>query len=231
MIIQGLTIRNYRGVEEMKLSFPRSVVLPPESAEAVLKAIGIILNSETVAGAKEEWGLEENSELVSKIDLQDETLYVRVSADRETRAPVWDIANDTGPVSTADYFNKIHIPPAEEKENCYLANRPYREVLDSYREPEKYYSPKEFSRATEGIGNTAVFRQAVLAKIREHKKMGPEKMDNLQLFVKVNTLWQMVQAVRDLHHEGHPVFIFEKPQGSGGRQIIKALKQQVFFVF
>ena len=103
--------------------------------------------------------------------------------------------------------------------------------MDSYREPEKYYEPKEFFRATEGISDTAVFRHAVSAKIREQRKAGPEKMDNLQLFVKVNTLWQSVQEIRDLHHEEWPLFVIteeKKDDCEFGKRLSTVVRRQVF---
>ena len=234
MIIRKLTIRKYRGVTERKYSFPRSLaVLPSDAAETVRRAIGIVLKSEELAGPPGTWELEAESEIVSEIVLQNETLLVRVTADPESGKPVWNVTNGQRLVSPTEYFYKIHVPPEEEKANCYLVNRSYREVLESYREPERFLSAKEFTRSTEGIGDTIVFRQVAMAKVRECTEKRSEKMDNLQLFVQLKDFWQTVQRIRDLHHEGWPVFFFAPhPELSIERlkeSLTKNYKRQVFF--
>ena len=231
MVIRNLTIQNYRGVGELQCTFPRSrVVLEAGISDTVLRAIGIVLKSTELAGPPGTWELEANSAFTSEILLQNRTLYVSVTVDKNNGRPVWRIFDGETPVSPTEYFYKVHVPPAEEKANCYLANRSYREVLESYREPEKYYGTLCFSMETEGIGNTSAFRQATSEAVKACKELNAEKTDNLQLFVRVNTLWQKVQAVRDLHHEGWPVFIYERPPEEAESKMIKKLRRQVFFV-
>ena len=232
MIIRKLMIRNYRGVGERKFSFsPSLVVLSPDVAETTLKALGIILGSEELAGPEETWELEAESEIAAEILLQDEKYIVRVKVTPESKTPARHITNGKREISPTEFFHRIHLPTAEERENCYLANRSYREVLDSYREPEKYYREKEFTKATEGIGDTGVFRRQTMALTRARET---EKMDNLQLFVRVNTLWQCVQKIRDLHHEEWPVFIIAKEKTDNNelrKQISKTMQRQVFCSF
>lgn len=225
-------IRSYRGVGERDFSFsPSLVVLPPDVAETTLKALGIILGSEELAGPEETWELEAESEIAAEILLQDEKYLVRVEVAPESKTPTRHITNGKREISPTEFFYRIHLPPAEERENCYLANRSYWEVLDSYREPEKYYGAKEFSKATEGIGDTGVFRRQTMALTSDRDT---EKMDNLQLFVKVNTLWQSVQTIRNLHHEEWPVFIILKEKTDNNerrKQISKIAQRQVFCSF
>ena len=60
---------------------------------------------------------------------------------------------------------------------------------------------------TEGIGTTRLFRR----KLRDLRNKGPSLADgsqrNFDLFLQLNTLWDEIEEIRDLHHEQWPIFI------------------------
>ena len=228
MIIRRLTIRNYRGVRRESFRFGNSlVVLSPERSKTVTKAIGILLKSEVLAGPPGQWEMEPGSELSAVVAMEEESVVVAAETDSETGEVSWRVTDQNGIDCTERFYKRIHIPPAEEKASCYLADRQYSEVLDSYMEKNRSPDPNLLPEETEGISNTSLFRQTARETVQECIKSKP---DNIQVFVKVNALWQQVQSIRDLHHENWPTFVLETEKGSKESSIREFGKKRQLFL-
>ena len=226
MFLERLTIRSFRRVKELEMSFePGRTVLPAKHAETVLRAIGILTKNEALSGPRAAWKLGKRAELRLTLRLEDGLYRIRCRRNPETERIEWKVIDEAGsPVDPKRFFARIHEAPAEARARCFDPEESYEELLRGLLEPERSYTPKAFFRMTEGIGTTRLFR----TKLRELRNKGPSGAQdtcaaerNFELFLRLNALWDEIEAVRDLHHERGPIFL-RGVEGfaAAGRQVI-----------
>ncbi len=232
MIIERLTIKNYRRVKYLDLRFgPSQAVLPGKDSETVMKAVGILTKNEALSGGKEAWKIGKRAFLSLEILLSDGRRTVTCRQDPETGKTVWKVYDGEGrTVDPNRFFHQIHESPEESRAGCFEPGRSYEDVLKGYLEPERYFTPRQFFKMTEGIGTTRLFRM----KLREVRNRGPSEKKgaerNQEFFRRIRSMWDDIEEVRNMHHERWPLFIWtenpDKAQGTGeycpddlGRQI------------
>ena len=235
MFMERLTIRNFRRVKELDLEFRHTLtVLPVEYAEVILKAIGILTKNEALSGPKAAWKLGKRAELALTIRLAEGRFRIACRRDPETERTEWKVEDDLGrAVDSKRFFARIHEVPAEAEARVFTWEQGYEEVLRSYEEPDRYFTARLFFRKTEGIGTTRLFRM----KLRELRNKGLCEADgkveirgpsgedsahrNFELFLRLNSLWDEIEEIRDIHHERWPIFVGSaKDFTEAGRQVI-----------
>ena len=222
MFLERLTIRSFRRVKELEMSFePTRTVLQAKHAETVLRAIGILTKNEALSGPRAAWKLGKRAEFGLAIRLADGRYQISCRRDPETGRTEWKVTDEEGRVvDPKRFFARIHEAPAEAQARCFDPEQSYDELVKGFLEPERSYSPRTFFRMTEGIGTTRLFRR----KLRDLRNKGPSLADgsqrNFDLFLQLNTLWDEIEEIRDLHHEQWPIFI-------GRTEGIEEVKRQV----
>ena len=210
MIIERLTIRNYRRVKMLELAFSRSLaVLPAKYSETIVKAIGILTKNEVLSGGKGAWKLGKKALLSLDVILRDGRWTVTCQRSPKTGKTEWKVCNSEG--KTTDpvrFLSGIHECPEESKAGCFDPERSYEEVMRGYLEPERYYTPRQFFRMTEGIGTTRLFRQKLRDTRNRGLSTGKGAERNYEFFRRINSMWDEIEEVRDMHHEKWPVFIW-----------------------
>ena len=232
MIIKRLSIRNYRRIKELDLELNRSpVVLPEQFSETIVKAIGVLTKNEVLSGGKTAWRLGKKAFLSLTLLLRDGLWTVTCHRSPETGKTEWKVYDSGG--NHADpvrFLSGIHESPEESRAGCFDPEQSYEEVLKGYLEPERYFTPQQFFKMTEGIGTTRLFRM----KLREVRNRGPSEKKgterNHEFFRGIRSMWDEIEEVRNMYHERWPLFIWtespDKAQGTGeycpddpGRQI------------
>ncbi len=215
MIIERLIIRNYRRVKKLELEFSHSpTVLPEQYSETIVKAIGILTKNEVLSGGKSAWILGKNAFLTMDILLRVGRRTVSCRRDSETGKTEWKVFDSKGKLTDpARLFSRIHEAPEESRAGCFDPKRSYEEVMRGYLEPERYFTSRQFFRMTEGIGRTRLFRMK-LRDVRNHGLSAQKGIQrNYEFFLRINFFWDEIEAVRDMHHEKWPLFIWtERPE-------------------
>ena len=208
MIIEKLVIRYFHRIRALEIAFePSVIVLPRDQAKPILKAIGILTKNETFAGPERNWKLRKHTFLGAEIRLADGLWKISCRQDSENLRPYWKV---TGPeseeVDPQRFFYRIHISSAEAEARVYDGWKSFEELLCAYEDPDRYFPPGAFFRQTEGIGTTRLFRK----KLKEFEERGVSESGgdpcNYELFLQINSMWDEIEEVRDLHHERWPVF-------------------------
>ena len=208
MVIERLLIRNFHRIRSLEISFESSVaVLPPAYAKPILKAIGILTKSEAFSGPESGWRLRKNTLLQADLRLADRRYTVSCRQDPENLKPRFRATGPEGEeVDPQRFFYRIHISQAEAEARVYDGRKSFAELFRAYEDPERYYPPGAFFRQTEGIGTTRLFRK----KLKEFEERGVSESGgdpcNYELFLQINSMWDEIEEVRDLHHERWPVF-------------------------
>ena len=214
MLVKRIHIEDFEEVDHFEASFdPQLAVLSPKIADTIVKAIGVIMKSEFLIG--HDPVIKEGTEIKAEIEITGTLYYVTATGVPETNSFEYDVKTQ-GESSCDDFYDMIHQNAEEESLSRFVYDRRNRfsDRLKHYKDIEDYYPERSFSKLTDGIGDTRMFR----ISLKNHGKVNFDR-DILSLsdaviyeflsFIHLNRFWQNIESIRDFNHIFWPLFVFD----------------------
>lgn len=158
MLIKRIQIEDFEGVDHFESSFDSQlVVLSPEIADTFVKAIGVILKGKYLAGGDVD--VKKSTVIKAEIEISETVYYISATGLPDAKSFDYVVTTKEGKPCD-DFYEMIHQSQEEERLSCFTYDRKNRfsDKFKYYKDTEKYYSKKEFSGLTDGIGDTRLFR-------------------------------------------------------------------------
>ena len=184
MVIKRITIEDFENIPHFESSFDsRLAVLPPGIENTVLKAIGIILKSDLLAGDK----IYASEKTLIQAEIAVDECNFIITATKSEGNNGFNIAVEDQYGNTCTDFYDVISQSTEEENLSYFAFDPknlFSERYKQYKDTEKYYSKDSFSKLTNGIGNTRLFRSCLSSHIKEYNESNKDKENFYQSVIK-----------------------------------------------
>ena len=220
MIIKRIQVEDFGSIGRFEFSFdPRLAVLPAPHAEAVMKAVGIVLKSRALAG---QLPTVSGAAIRAEIEAGKRVFFISASEAQEAKGFHYDVRFPGKPC--ADFYDTIRQRPEEEDLSRFVFDRRdrYSHRFMRYRNAEQYYSKRQFSELTDGVGDTRLFRACLHSHIEQYApdpafpSPAPPDADSEMLheylcFISLNRFWKRIEAIRDLNHVEWPLFLCNSP--------------------
>lgn len=158
MLIKRIQIEDFEGIDHFESSFDSQLaVLSPEIADTFVKAIGVILKSKYLAGGDVD--VKKSTVIKAEIEISETVYYISATGLPDAKSFDYVVTTKEGNPCD-DFYEMIHQSQEEERLSCFTYDRKNRfsDKFKYYKDSEKYYSKKEFSGLTDGIGDTRLFR-------------------------------------------------------------------------
>ena len=184
MIIKRITMEDFENIPHFESSFDsRLAVLPLGMENTVLKAIGIILKSDLLAGDK--IYASENMLIQAEISV-DECNFMITATKSEDNDGFNIVVEDQYGNTCTDFYDVISQSTEEENLSYFAFDQKnlFSERYKQYKDTEKYYSKDSFSKLTNGIGNTRLFRSCLSSHIKEYNESNTDNENCWQSVIK-----------------------------------------------
>ncbi len=184
MVIKRIRIDDFENIPHLESSFDsRLAVLPPGIEYTVLKAIGIILKSDLLAGDK--IYASEKTLIQAEIAV-DECNFIITATKQNDNDGFTIVVEDQFGNTCTDFYDVISQSTEEENLSYFALDRKnlFSERYKHYKDTEKYYSKGSFSKLTNGIGNTRLFRSCLSCHIKEYNESNKDNEYCWQSFIK-----------------------------------------------
>ena len=173
LIITKIQIEDFEGSARFEASFDSELVfLSPENAAVIKKALGIALKSRFLVGDEIRAG--EGATVRVRLDISGKRYAVTAVRSKDGKGFGHTVKTEDGK-DCEGFYDLIYRCAEVERLSCFSVHRENRfsDIFRSYRYVEEYYSEKEFSALTDGIGNTEFFRRQLNEHIKECNKKDP----------------------------------------------------------
>ena len=184
MVIKRIRIDDFENIPHFESTFDsRLAVLPPGIEYTLLKAIGIILKSDLLAGDK--IYASEKTLIQAEIAV-DECNFIITATKQNDNDGFTIVVEDQFGNTCTDFYDVISQSTEEENLSYFALDRKnlFSERYKHYKDTEKYYSKGSFSKLTNGIGNTRLFRSCLSNHIKEYNESNKDNENNWQPVIK-----------------------------------------------
>lgn len=180
MIIKKLKIDDFEDIGHLELSFDSQIVsLGMPEADTILKAAAVVLKSIRMKDFSDALCIRPGTSITAEIDINVAMFLVTARGNTEICGFDYDVRDGSGN-PRKDFYEMIHVCEEEDRLSCFQFDEgaPYSRRLRQYKETDKYYPGRIFSKITDGIGCTRTFRALLSRFIKEFVPcMFPERSD------------------------------------------------------
>ncbi len=160
MRIRKLKIEDFEDVGSLQRSFaPGPIRLEMPEAEAVEKALAVILKSARLRELAGDLRIRPGSRIAAEIAIGDDLYHVTARGRPDEGGFDYEVRDVSGG-SRTDLYGRIQVSEEEDRLSWfrYDPKDPYSRRLNHYKESDKYYPEGAFAALTDGIGCTRAFR-------------------------------------------------------------------------
>lgn len=174
MILQKLKIENFGKIKHLKLSFDSQLaIISTLNADEIIQAIGLVTNNKKIYGRNTKQTQSNNTCISAELEINGKSVLLSAREQFLHDTLKYDAykKEKMEPISPAEVFRSIRLCQEEENLTYYRFSRRnnYAERFLHYKDPDKYYSPGEFQKLTDGMGTTRSFRACLAEYIRDYK--------------------------------------------------------------
>lgn len=174
MILKKLTIENFGKIKRFEASFDSQLaVISDSNADEIIKAIGLVTNNKVLSGRSVRQIQTNKSYISAELEINNEQYLVNARGQPQTGVFAYEAykADCMTPINPNELFRSIRLCEEEEELTyfCFNKKNAYAERFLHYKDPDKYYSPGEFQKLTDGLGITRSFRAYLTEYIREYE--------------------------------------------------------------
>lgn len=174
MILKELTIENFGKIKRFAASFDSQLaVICDLHADEIIKAIGLVTNNKVLSGNITKQMLSDNFFISAELEIKNEQYLVNARGTPKAGAFEYEAykADSMTHVNPDELFRSIRLCEEEESLTHFRFNKKnvYAERFQHYKDPDKYYSPGEFQKLTDGTGTMRSFRACLSEYIREYE--------------------------------------------------------------
>ena len=182
LVVNKILIDNFENITHFETAFDaRLVVLPCGIEAAVLKAIGIILKCKPLAGDK----VYAPKKTVIKAEISVNGQSFSITATNSKDCEFNTVVTDQNGNICANFYDIIG-QTSEEANLSYFVFDPdnrFSERYKYYKDIEKYFAKDNFSKLTNGIGETNLFRLCLSSHIKDYNKSNTNTVNILRPFI------------------------------------------------
>ena len=174
MILKKLKIENFGKIKHLELFFdPQLAIISNLNADEIIQAIGLVTNNKIIAARNTKQTYWDNTCISAELEINGQSilLFAREQLLHNTLEHDAYKKENMEPISPVELFRSIRLCEEEKILTYYRFSRRnnYAERFLHYKDPDKYYSPGEFQKLTDGMGTTRSFRACLAEYIRDYK--------------------------------------------------------------
>lgn len=186
LIVRRIQIEDFENTVRYESSFDSQlVVLSPENAEVIKKALGVVLKSRSLVGEKVKAA--ERTIIKVEIEISGKKYFITASGLKNKQGFAYSVKTEDAELRE-DFYRMIHQSSEEEHLSCFSfsSSDRFSDRFRNYKDAEKYYSKTDFSKQTDGIGNTRAFRSCLNNHIKEWNNRNSGATGSNQIRIKEN---------------------------------------------